>query len=44
MPGKQVSLYLLLQVKTTERADRHSFTLMSKISNIHGVRLQATRS
>jgi hypothetical protein len=44
MPGKQVSLYLLSHAKTTERADRHSFTLMNKISSIHGLNLQATKS
>jgi hypothetical protein len=44
MPDKQVSLYLLSHAKTTERADRHSFTLMNKISNIHGLNLQATKS
>jgi hypothetical protein len=44
MPDKQVSLYLLWHAKTTERADRHSFTLMSKISSIHGLNLQATKS
>jgi hypothetical protein len=44
MTDKQVSMYLLSHAKTTERADRHSFTLMSKISNTHGVSLQATKS
>jgi hypothetical protein len=44
MPDKQVSLYLLSDAKTTERADRHSFTLMNKINNIHGLNLQATIS
>jgi hypothetical protein len=44
MPHKQVSLYMLSHAKNTHRADRHSFTLMSKISNIHRLKLQATKS
>jgi hypothetical protein len=44
MPDKQVALYLLSHAKTTERANRHSFTLMNKISNIHGVNRRTTRS
>jgi hypothetical protein len=44
IPDKQVALYLLSHANTTERADRHCFTLTSKISNIHGVNLQTTKS
>jgi hypothetical protein len=44
MPDKHVSLYLLSHAKTTKRADKQSFTLMSKISNTHGLNLQTTKS
>jgi predicted ATP-grasp superfamily ATP-dependent carboligase len=43
MPEKQMSLYLLLHTTTTERADMHSFTLIDKISKIHGLNLQTTK-
>ena len=44
MPDKQITLYLLSHAKTAERADRHSFSLINKISIIHNMNLQTTRS
>jgi hypothetical protein len=43
MPEKQMSLCLPSHATTTEGADMPGFTLMDKISKIHGLNLQATR-
>jgi hypothetical protein len=44
MPANQISLFLLSHAKTTERADGHSFKLMSKMEEIHGLNMNATKS